>query len=105
MDSRLTANFGPLMISPAFRVSKVDVMISFPRASLRPDGPAATGTDHVAVLVEEDVVVHHKQPLALDEFVERPGVQRDDVAGTRRNMVAPCFPGLAGPGAAHRSRV
>src|ERR1700721_781430 len=105
MDSRLTANFGPLMMSPALRLSKLDVMVSFPRTSLRPDGPAAAGIDHVAVLVEEDVVVHHEQPLALDEFVERTGLQRDDVAGARRNMVAPCFPGLAGPGAAHRSRV
>jgi len=40
-------------------------------ASLRPDGPAAAGTDHFAALVEEDVVVHHEQPLALDELVER----------------------------------
>src|SRR5258708_4181686 len=52
MDSRETANFGPSMVSPALRRSNVAVMISLPRASLRPDGPAAAGTDHVALLVE-----------------------------------------------------
>src|SRR5450432_4071722 len=101
MDSRLTANFGPSMVSPALRLSNVAVMISFPHMSLRPDGPAATGTDDVAMLVEEDIVMHHEQPFALDELVERAGLQRDDVVGTRGNIVAPRLPGIDGAGAAH----
>ena len=32
---------------------------------MRPDGPAAARTDHLAVLVEEDIVVHDEQPLRL----------------------------------------
>src|SRR5674476_899830 len=100
MVSRVTANFGPSMLSPALRLSNVAVMISLACASLRPDGPAAAGTDHVAMLVEEDVVVHHEQPFALDELVERAGLKRDDVAGTRRNTVAPCVAGSDGGRAA-----
>src|SRR5664279_485625 len=99
MDSRLTANFGPSMVSPGSRPSKVVVMISLP--SLRPDGPATARADHLAMLVEEDVVVHHEQPLALDELVERAGLQPDDVAGTRRNVVAPRLSGVDGARAAH----
>src|SRR5216683_6712134 len=101
MDSRLTANFGPSMVSPGLRLSKVVVMISFPRVSLRPDGPAAARADNLAMLVEEDIVVHHEQPLALDELVERAGLKRDDVAGPRRNMVAPGLPGVDRAGTAH----
>src|SRR5437773_2767007 len=64
MDSRDTANFGPSMLSPAFRSSKLVVMIIPPRLLVLfgPDGPAAAGTDHVGMLVEKDVVVHHEQP-------------------------------------------
>src|SRR5450432_2902669 len=101
MDSRLTANFGPSMVSPALRLSNVAVMISFPHMSLRPDGPAATGTDDVAMLVEEDIVMHHEQPFALDELVERAGLEPDHVAGTRRNVVAPGLPGIDGARATH----
>jgi hypothetical protein len=68
------------------------------QSSLGPDGPAAAGTDHVAMLVEEDVVVHHEQPLALDELVERAGLQGDDVVRPRRNVVAPGLPGIDRPG-------
>ena len=63
-----------------------------------PDGPAAAGTDHVAMLVEKDIVVHHEQPFALDELVERAGLQPDDVAGPRRNVVAQDCPALTVPG-------
>src|SRR5450755_4530496 len=99
MDSRLTANFGPSIASPVRRFSNVVPMIA---PSLhRPDGLAATGTDHFAMLVEEDIVVHHEQPLALDELVERAGLQRDDVAGPRRNLVAPGLPGVDRAGTAH----
>src|SRR5258707_13551772 len=97
MDSRLTSNFGPSMTSPVFRSSNVIV----PSPSLRPDGPAATGTDHLAALVEEDIVVHHEQPLALDELVERACLKCDEVAGPRRNVVAPGLPGIDGARAAH----
>src|SRR6476619_1444728 len=99
MDSRLTAKPGPSMVSPGLRFSNVVVMMSLP--SLRPDGPAAARADHLAVLVEEDVVVHHEQPLALDELVERAGLQRDDVVGARRNIVAPGLPGIDGARRAH----
>jgi len=44
-------------------------MILAPPTSLRTDGPAAAGTDHLAMLVEEDVVVHHEQALSLYELV------------------------------------
>src|SRR6266849_5023309 len=101
MDSRLTANFGPSMVSPGLRLSNAAIMISLPRVSLRPDGPATARTDHLAMLVEEDIVVHHEQPLALDEFVERAGLKPDDVAGTRRNVVAPGLSGIDGTGTAH----
>src|ERR1700722_19773855 len=104
MDSRLTANFGPSMVSPAVRLSNVVVMMLLARscASLRrPDGPAATGTDHFAAPVEEHVVVHYEQPLALDELVERARRKRDDVAGPRRNVVAPGLPGIDGARRAH----
>src|SRR6266852_670499 len=101
MDSRLTANFGPSMVSPGLRLSNAAVMISLPRVSLRPDGPATARTNHLAMLVEEDIVVHHVQPLALDELVERAGLKPDDVAGTRRNMVAPGLSGIDGARAAH----
>src|SRR5487761_2129759 len=49
----------------------------------RPDGPAAARTDHRAMLVEEDIVVHHEQPFALDELVERARLEPDDVVRTR----------------------
>src|SRR5216683_1700363 len=98
MDWRDTANFGPSMVSPVFRFSNALPMIA---PLHRPDGPAAAGTDHVAMLVEEDIVVHHEQPFALDELVERTRLQRDDIAGTRRNVVAPRLPGVDGAGAAH----
>src|SRR3984957_11515199 len=101
MDSRLTANCGPSMLSPAPRLSNVTVMIPLPRVSLRPDGPAAARTDHRAMLVEEDIVVHHEQPFALDELVERGGFEPDGVVRTRRNMVAPGLPGIDGAGTAH----
>src|SRR5665213_3695888 len=70
-------------------------------ASLRPDGPAAAGTDDLAVLVEKHVVVHHEQPFALDEFVERAGLEPDDVARPRRDVVAPGLSGIDGARAAH----
>src|SRR5580704_13575649 len=98
MDSRLTSNFGPSMVSPSVSVSKV-VLMMLP--SHRPDGPAAAGTDDVAMLVEEHVVMHHEQPFALDELVERAGLEPDHIAGTRRNMVAPGLPGIDGAGTAH----
>src|SRR5882672_7021934 len=101
MDSRLTANFGPSMVSPGLRFSNVAVMISLPRMSLRPDGPATARTNDVAMLVEEDIVVHHEQPLALDELVERAGLTPDDVAGTRLNIIAPGVSGIGGTRAAH----
>src|SRR5674476_1677144 len=101
MVSRVTANFGPSMLSPALRLSNVAVMISLACASLRPDGPAAAGTDHVAMLVEEDVVVHHEQPFALDELVERARLQRDNVVRPRRSVIAPGLPGIDGARAAH----
>src|SRR6266404_4279726 len=99
MDSRLTANFGPSIASPVRRFSNVVPMIPSPLR--RPNGLAATGTDHLAMLVEEDIVVHHEQPLAFDELVERAGLKPDDVAGTRRNIVAPRLSGIDGAGAAH----
>src|SRR6478736_7525210 len=101
MDSRDTANFGPSMLSPAFRFSNVVVIASLGLILLGPDGPAAAGTDHVAMLVEEDVVVHHEQPLALDELVERAGLEPDDVVRPRRNVVAPGLPGIDRPRRAH----
>src|SRR5882672_10559727 len=101
MDSRLTANFGSSMVWPGLRLSNAAVMISLSRVSLRPDGPATARTNHLAMLVEEDIVVHHEQPLALDELVERAGLKPDDVAGTRRNVVAPRLSGIDGAGAAH----
>src|ERR1700732_815919 len=99
MDSRLTANFGPSSASPVRRFSNVVLMMPSPLH--RPDGLAAAGTDHFAMLVEEDIIVHHEQPLAFDELVERAGLQRDDAAGTRRNMVAPGLPGIDCARAAH----
>src|ERR1700734_140434 len=120
MDSRLTANSGPSMVSPAFRFSNV-VVIATSRffsdafssrelvstslenavVSCWPDGPAAARTNHLAAPVEEHVVVHHEQPLALDELVERARRKRDDVAGPRRNVVAPGLPGIDGARRAH----
>src|ERR1700730_19275820 len=99
MDSRLTSNFGPSMISPAFRSSNVVVIV--PSPSLRPDGPAAAGADHLAALVEKDVVVHHEQPFVLDELVERAGLERDHVARPRRDVVAPGLPGVDRARGAH----
>src|SRR5260370_7508424 len=99
MDSRLTANFGPSIASPVRRFSNVVPMIPSPLR--RPNGLAATGTDHLAMLVEEDVVVHHEQPLALDELVERARLEPDDVAGPRRDIVAPGLPGIERAGRAH----
>src|SRR5216683_1338453 len=99
MDSRDTAKLGPSMVSPALRSSNVVVMA--PSPSLRPDGPAAAGADHLAALVEEDVVMRHEQPFALDELVERAGLQRNDVARTRRDAVAPGLAGIHGAGRAH----
>src|SRR5665213_3091284 len=84
------------MLSPGSRLSNVAVMIL--PSSLRPDGPAAAGTDHLAVLVEEHIVVDHEQPFALDELVERARLQRDDVAGPRRNVVAPGLASIDVPG-------
>src|SRR3954452_10570205 len=97
MDSRDTANFGPPIASPALRPSNVVVMICS-LTSHRPDGPAAARTDHFAALVEENIVVHHEQPLALDELVERTRLQGNHVVGTRRNIVAPGLPGIDGAG-------
>src|SRR5436190_1697269 len=77
------------MVSPSPRLSNVVAMIFAPPTSLRTDGPAAAATDHLAVLVEEDVVVHHEQSLSLDELVQRTRLQCDDIPGTRRNIVAP----------------
>src|SRR6478735_12080897 len=91
MDSRDTTNFGTSMLSPALSFSKLVVMV---RPLNGPDGPAAAGTNDVAKLVEEDVVVHHEQPLTLDELVERTGLQGDDVVRPRRNIVAPGLPGI-----------
>src|SRR5689334_22164343 len=45
------------------------------------------------MLVEEDVVVDHEQPLALDELVECACLKPDHVSGARVDVVAP---GLAG---------
>src|SRR6204780_5940412 len=100
MDSRLTAKGGPSMASPGSRCSKVVFMVC-PSPSLRPDGPAAAGTDHFAMLVEEDIIVHHEQPFALDELVERAGLEGDHVAGPRRNVVTPGLPGIDGARRAH----
>src|SRR5579871_2414468 len=97
MDSRLTANFGPSIPSPAFKLSNV---VTCPPLD-RPDGPAAARTDHLAVLVEEDIVVNDEQPFALDEFVERARFEPDDVAGTRRNVVAPRLARIDGARRAH----
>src|SRR5579864_1403992 len=99
MDSRLTANFGPAMASPAFRFSNGVVTIALPLR--RPDGPAAARADHLAMLVEEDIVMHDEQPLALDELVQSARLKRDDVARPRRNVVAPGLPGIDGAGRAH----
>src|SRR5665213_2083595 len=87
------------MLSPGSRLSNVAVMIL--PSSLRPDGPATAGTDHLAVLVEEHIVVDHEQPFALDELVERPRLQPDHVVRPRRNVVAPGLAGIDGAGAAH----
>src|SRR5690242_12650417 len=86
------------MVSPGLRLSKLGCMIS---SSHRPDGLAAARTDHLARLIEEDVVVHHEQPLTLDEFVECPGLQGDDVAWTGGNVVAPGLTGIDRPRRAH----
>src|SRR5690242_20063775 len=99
MDSRVTANCGPSIASPAERLSNV-VVIALPSLH-RPNRPAAAGTDYIALLVEEDVVVHHEQPLALDELVERAGLQGDDVIGPRRNVVAPGLSRIDGSRRAH----
>src|ERR1700712_1096127 len=99
MDSRDTGNFGPSIWSPVFRSSKVVVMIGL--LSHRPDGPAAAGTDDLAVLIEENIVVHHEQPLALDELVERARFEPDGVIRTRGNIMAPGLPGIDGAGTAH----
>src|SRR5215467_996409 len=99
MDSRVTANFGPSIWSPAERLSNV-VVIALPLPLLGPNRPAAAGTDYVARLVEEDVVVHDEQPFALDELVERAGLKPDHVARPRRDVVAP---GLAGIDRARRA--
>src|SRR4051794_26240136 len=102
MDSRLTAKVGPSIASPALRFSNVLVITpSLNLISIGPDGPAAAGTDHFAVLVEEHVVVHHEQPFALHKLVERAGMQGDDVVGTCRNIVAPGLPGIDGARRAH----
>ena len=50
------------------------------------------------MLVEEDVVVHHEQPLALDELVERARLEADGVVRARRNIVAPGLSGIDGAG-------
>src|ERR1700688_4781693 len=97
MDSRETANFGPSMASPVERLSNVVVMLISLKCPLhRPDGLAAAGTDDLAVLIEEHVVVDDEQPLALDELVERAGLQRDGVAGACGNVVAPGLAGIDG---------
>src|SRR5581483_8062517 len=96
MDSRETANDGPSMASPALMVSNVMAL-----CSRRTNGLAAAGADHLAVLVEEHIVVHHEQPLAADELVERAGLQRDGVAGPRRDVVTPGLTGIDGAGRAH----
>src|SRR5579863_5903099 len=74
----------------------------FPRGELlRPDGLAAARADHLAVLIEEHVVVDDKQPLALDELVERARRERNGVAGAGGNVVAPGLPGIDRARAAH----
>src|SRR5262245_13877652 len=73
MDSRVTANGGPLIASPADRLSNV-VAIA-PLLSHRPNRPAAAGTDYVALPVEEDVVANDEQPFAPGELVERAGLE------------------------------
>src|SRR5689334_24633410 len=98
MDSRVTANCGPSIRSPAERLS--NVVIALP-SSHRPNRPAAAGTDYVALLVEEDVVVNDEQPFALDELVERAGLQGDHVIRARRDVVAPGLPGIDRAGRAH----
>src|ERR1043166_6470676 len=76
--------------------------IAIGEASLhRTNGLAATRADHVAMLVEEDVVVDHEQPFALDELVERACLQRDHVSGASVDIVAPGLAGIDRARAAH----
>src|SRR5436853_2449738 len=87
------------MMSPALSASNEVVMTC--SRSYRPNRPAAAGTDYVALLVEEDVVVHHEQPFALDELVERAGLQRNHIVRPRRDIVAPGLPRIDRAGRAH----
>src|ERR1700730_9910239 len=98
MDSRDTANFAPSMLCPGASVSNVVVMAC---SSHRPNRPAAARTDDLAVLVEEDVVVNDEQPLFLDEFVQRPSLQRDRVVRAGGNVVAPGLARVHGARASH----
>src|SRR5258707_15609084 len=99
MNSRDTAKLGPSMVSPALRSSNVVVMA--PSPSLRPDGPAAAGADHLAALVEEDVVMHHEQSFSLDELVDRAGLQRIGVTRLRRGDADRGVSGILAAGGAH----
>src|SRR5207245_9942157 len=63
--------------------------------------PTAPGTDHLAVLIEEHIVMDDEQALFLDELVERPRLQRNGIARPRRHVVAPGLAGIYGAGAAH----
>src|SRR5262245_43779275 len=69
--------------------------------SLRPYRLAAARADHLAALVEEDIVVDREEPALADELVEAAGLQRDRVARPRRDVVAPALTGVDRAGAAH----
>src|SRR4051794_35132398 len=98
MGSRVTANCGPSIRSPAERLSNV-VVIAL--SSYPPNRPAAAGTDYVAPGVKEDVVVNHKQPFALDELVECAGLKRNHIIGPRRDVVPPGLSRIDRAGRAH----
>ena len=59
----------------------------------RPNRPAAAGTNHFVVLIEEDIVVNGEKTVSFDELIKRTSMQRDDITWSGWNVVAP---GLAG---------
>src|SRR6266545_1911701 len=88
-----------MMMPPKLVLPKLVVMvlISFSLPQSRgSDGLAAAGTDDIAMLIEEHIVVDHEETFTLDEFVQRAGVQGDGVARPCRLVVTPRLAGIDG---------
>src|SRR5260370_40576512 len=55
----------------------------------QPNGPTAPGTDHLAVLIEEHVIVNHEQPLFTTKLVQCARLKGDASATSCGDVVAP----------------